>query len=230
MAKLLRKPEDLKEQLFENWERYCLRKITTTQDVDLAGPLRSYIEGLDFSIFGYKPLIKVLEEHQNTPYYVARFGLGLPLRPVNSVPPAALHDAETRYVEQLLEAYGDNAGTAFQSHSGLPDQYDRHFKRARESFYAAESLRNFSRDTLPEGTFDHLQQQIYAGVVDVCEDEYDCGLTRLKATTREAGRLQLTSSPLIGKTDVVDLHGICHQLANDDRLTWVPGEDGGNLG
>ena len=230
LAKLLRKPDELKRQLFTNWERHCRRKITTMQEVELDGALRSYIEALNFSVFGYKPLLQVIEDHKKTAHYVARFGLGLPQRPVNGLPPVLPQAAEARYVEQLLEAYGDNAGTAFTSHSGLPGNYDRHFKRARESFYAAESLRNFSRDTLPEGTFEHLKEQVHKGVVDVCEDEHACGFTRLKATTREAARLQITSSPLIGKTDVTDLQGICHQLANDDELIWVPKSEGGELG
>jgi len=30
----------------------------------------------------------------------------------------------------------------------------------------------------------------------------------------------------MGKTEITDLHGICHQLANVDRLTWVVEKEG----
>ncbi len=44
------------------------------------------------------------------------------------------------------------------------------YLRQRERFYHAESLKNFARDTVPTGTFDALQDEIYHGVIDVCED------------------------------------------------------------
>jgi hypothetical protein len=41
-----------------------------------------------------------------------------------------------------------------------------HLDRAREDFYRAESLRVFSRATVPEGTFETLQDEVFSGVVD----------------------------------------------------------------
>jgi hypothetical protein len=69
-------------------------------------------------------------------------------------------------VQQLLSAYGDNLNRPVTTHAGLETRLARHFVRARESFYCAEALRNFSRDTLPDGAFENLQKQIYDGVID----------------------------------------------------------------
>jgi hypothetical protein len=41
-----------------------------------------------------------------------------------------------------------------------------HFKRQREAFYHAESLRVFVRDKTEPVTFESLREQIYKGVVD----------------------------------------------------------------
>jgi len=62
-------------------------------------------------------------------------------------------------------------------------------------------------------------------VIDVCESPQPCGFTRVNATTAQAAALSLTSSALLGRVDVADRHGICHQLANEDRLIWVPSND-----
>jgi hypothetical protein len=222
LAALFRKPSELKASLISSWDSKCLNSIRTNNAVPLDADLLNHIQGLDFSVFGYTPVLKIIEQHKTTPHYIARFGLGLPPRPSHLPPPEIPQSHETRYVQQLFEAYEDNTKSNFTNSSLLPTDLQRHFHRSRESFYSAEALRNFSRDTLPSGTFEGLQDQVHDGVIDTCESTHSCGLTRLKKTTAHAATLSITSSPLIGKTDITDIHGICHQLANDDRLTWVP--------
>jgi hypothetical protein len=97
------------------------------------------------------------------------------------------------------------------------------FLRQRERFYHAEALRNFARDTVPAGTFDALQEEVYHGVVDTCEDSHANGFDRMRATVMQAAKVAITSSPLASVTKAQDRQGICHQLANEDQLTWVPG-------
>ena len=88
-------------------------------------------------------------------------------------------------------------------------------------FYSAEALRNFARDRTPLGTFDSLQEDIFHGVIDVCEVSYASGLERLRATITTAAIIDVGGNALFGVTRVADKQGVCHQLANDDRLTWV---------
>ena len=96
------------------------------------------------------------------------------------------------------------------------------FLRQRERFYHAESLRNFARDTVPDGTYDSLQNEIYHGVVETCEKEHEDGLVRLRETLSQAGTVAIGSNPLASAVRVQDKQGICHQLANEDKLAWVP--------
>lgn len=223
LMRLLKKPEALKARLLELWADKCEPHLVTGKTVALDDALRAHIEAIDFSIFRHLPPSTLIEGHKTTPYFAVRFGLGLPPRPASPEPPTDINTVETRYVAQLLEAYGDHLKSPI-SLEHLPPRLVGHFQRARQSFYCAEALRSFSRDTLPPGAFENLQNQIYDGVVDVCEAHHPCGLTRVDATTRHAGQLAVTSSALLGRMDVIDRRGICHQLANKDRLTWVPGD------
>jgi hypothetical protein len=101
---------------------------------------------------------------------------------------------------------------------------NENFRRQRERFFHAEALRNFARDTVPDGTFASLQEEILHGVIDVCEIDHSDGFARMSAVVTQAAALPLVSSALASVTRTQDKQGICHQLANVDKLTWVKGE------
>ncbi|WP_309252308.1 ABC-three component system protein [Escherichia coli] len=63
---------------------------------------------------------------------------------------------------------------------------------------------------------------MYHGVIDVCEDYHLSGFARMKETMKHATTIAVTSNPLVTSIKTQDRQGICHQLANDDRLIWVP--------
>jgi C-terminal domain 6 of the ABC-three component (ABC-3C) systems len=95
------------------------------------------------------------------------------------------------------------------------------FRRHRENFYKAESLRVYARDSVPPGTFERLQDDIHAGVVDVVESDHDSGLARLTSVLSLVGQLDLNRHRLISVVEIDDRKGICHQLANVDRIRWM---------
>jgi hypothetical protein len=223
LEKLLSNPEELKRKTKENWIKYCQTSITETTPVYLSGELEEFFDEFDFSIFSSKSHLELIESHSKTAYHVVRFGGGLPPRPIPSVPPEQPVPSESKYILKLIDAYGDHLGIRLKEVSAL-EQYNnlkQDYLRQRERFYHAEALRNFARDTVPEGTFDVLQDEVYHGVVDVCEGNYASGFERMKATVAQASQVSVTSNPLATAIRVQDRQGICHQLANDDRLTWV---------
>jgi hypothetical protein len=95
-----------------------------------------------------------------------------------------------------------------------------HFNRQREFFYHAEALRNFARDTVPPGTYEDLQSEVHAGVIDIQEAEHSNSYARLTSVLQGASSLQLTANALMSVIKVQDRKGICHQLVNEDRLRW----------
>jgi len=227
LEKILNKPADLKAKAKENWDKHCREAITSTALAPLTGGLNEHFESFDFSIFSSRSHVELIEAHSKTGFHAVRFGGGLPPRPDPALPPEELADNESRYIRQLLDAYGDHLGTSINDPAVL-DPYNslkRDYLRQRERFYHAESLRNFARDTVPEGTFDDLQNEIYHGVIDVCEGSHVDGFERMKATVAQASSIAATSNPLVSAAKTQDRQGICHQLANDDRLIWVPKDE-----
>lgn len=166
----------------------------------------------------------MIEQHASTPFHTVRFGGGLATRPEPEIPPEDTVSMDHRYVRQLLSVYAQSIGDDQESPdlSLLDKDVDiRHkFQRQRERFYHAESLRNFSRDTVPPGVFEALQDDIFDGVVDVCESRHDCGMDRLNATMSQAANVAVDASPLASVTRTRDKQGVCHQLVNESRLNW----------
>jgi hypothetical protein len=213
----------LKKAVMENWDKYVRRAITDTQEVPLEGPFFAYVEAFDFSIFDSKTALQITEGHRQSPCHSSRFGGGLPNRPVAEKPPAVIAAAESRYIAQLLGAYADHKKQPVADVKALKawPKLDGHFGRQREAFYHAESLRVFARDNVPAGTFEALQDDIHTGVVDVCDADHADGYERVKQVTQAARELHLTSNALLTCSKPKDRDGICHQLANEDRLLWT---------
>lgn len=219
---LLLAPDELKQRLIENWDKDCAAEISAKQTIKLEGDFDDYVSGFDFSIFTFKTRLEVIDEHKLSPYAVHRFGGGLPPRPDPAPHPAAIAPVESRYVQQLYDVYSEETNTTITDITKL-GQHGKllaHLDRQRECFYSAEALRNFARDTVPEGTFEDLQNEVFTGVVDVEQSAHSSSMVRLNAVTSAATVLQITSNGLITATKINDRKGICHQLANGDRLIW----------
>lgn len=227
LEKLFNTPGELKAKTVENWDKHCRDGITSGMSIALDGALKGYFDAFNFSIFSSRSVVEIIEEHSKTRFHAIRFGGGLPVRPNPGLPPNTPQENESRYIRQILDAYGDHLGTSLSNAAALDHHgtLKRDYLRQRERFYHAESLKNFARDTVPDGTFDALQDEIYHGVVDVCENNHASGFERMKATISQAATVAATSNPLVSSMKVQDRQGICHQLANDDRLRWIPGDD-----
>lgn len=227
LINLFKKPGDLKAKLIQNWDNYCRSGITSTEEIELDQNLKDYIDTIDFSAFGYIPAQRLIDEHRRTRWHVARFGGDLPQRPQIPDPPHALDDNEAVYIEKLFAAYADHQGHPVASLDDLAgvEKLIRHYGRSREEFYSAESLRGFSRDTLPPGSYEKLQEEVLAGVYDILDGDHDDGFRRVQAVVQAARQLHLTRHALVPRLDVRDRGGICHQLANDrEEVRWVPDE------
>lgn len=225
----LENPETLKSQLIENWDKQCKDKIKSREEVLLTDELKAHLETIDFSIFeSYDPQ-KLIDEHANTSYHASRFGGGLQKRrDINISIPDGIAVSESIYTTQLFHAYSDHVKTDISeiAHLSGYDELERHFNRQRLGFYSADSLNQFSRDTLPTDTdyFEDLKEEFYTGVVDVAEESYTSGYERVKATTNFAKSLSINANPLVSQLRVADREGICHHLANEKRLIWVAGK------
>ncbi len=224
LSNLLKKPHALRDGLLANWDKACRTEITKTEVVDCDAAMKAHIASLDFSIFKTKPLLRIIEGHAKTCWYVARFGGGLPPRPEPTPPPGDPTDNEAVFVGELRRAYADHLKQDLKDlDAGLRSREDlrEHFHDARVEFYSAEGLRTFSRDTLPQGEFEKLQDEVHSGVKDDVRGVHADGYQRVLAVVKTARAMQLTSNPLTTRIHTRDRGGICHQLANDGKVLWV---------
>lgn len=224
LGKYLAKADQLKEELKKNWEAYCEGEITSTIKIKLEGDLLAYFDSFDFTIFDSISLVAMIEQHASTPFHSVRFGGGLGIRPMPEIPPENSVSLDHRYVRQLLNVYaqhiGDEQKPVDLSLLDKNEDIRTKFQRQRERFYHAESLRNFSRDTFPPGVFEDLKNDIFDGVVDVCEAKHNSSMDRLNGTMSQAANVAVDASPLASATRPKDKQGMCHQLVNDGRLSW----------
>jgi hypothetical protein len=223
LSNLLRKPDNLRSQLIENWDKHCKAGITSTAEIELDPDLRAYLDALDFSIFEAVPPLRIIDQHAKTRWYAARFGGGLPARPKLAPPPATITDDEVTYVRSLLDAYGDHLKCAVPTVADLDahDDAREHFIDARLEFYSAEALKAFSRDILPPGAFEELQEELHGGIKDEMRGEHSDGFRRVLAVVKTAKLLPITDHALKERLSLIDKGGICHQLANNGKVRWV---------
>jgi hypothetical protein len=224
LSNLLKKPHALRDGLLANWDKACRTEITKTEVVECDTAMEAHIASLDFSIFQTKPLLRIIEGHAKTRWYAARFGGGLPQRPEPLAPPNVPAANEAVFVGELRLAYAQHLKQDVKDlDAGLAarDDLREHFHDARVEFYSAEGLRTFSRDTLPQGEFEKLQDEVHSGIKDDVRGAHVDGYQRVLAVVKTARALQLTSNPLTTRIHTRDRGGICHQLANDGKVRWV---------
>ncbi|MFO0880747.1 MAG: ABC-three component system protein [Gemmataceae bacterium] len=222
---LLQNPDELRTRLIAEWAKHVEKVIIKNQTIKLKDQLLDWVMNFDFKRVGYKGIDEIIEEHRKTTRYAPRFGGGLQIpRSQDMVPPATIDKHEQRYVKQLIEAYADHRGSpvSLETLASLPE-FNNHFNRSRERYFCAETLRNDVRDNLPHGvTFEQVQDQIHETVIDIAEDSsHKSGFVRVKAVTNKASTCHLQDHPLKTYMNPKILMGICHQLANVDRLKWV---------
>lgn len=218
---LVSRPTDLRAQFLERLiEGHSLVKGMEKAAIEA---VRSLAADTDFAMFRSVEVLDALTTHARTRWHAARFGTSLPERGDSEGPPEDYLPDETRYLQQLLAAYAERHPgmiTTLDSVAAVP-KMARNLQRQRVRFFKAESLRAYSAGAVPPGTFEKLQDDIHAGVIDVADADHPDGYTRLNQVMTQVGSLDLSRHKLINVTEIDDRQGVCHQLANDDRLTWV---------
>lgn len=225
LGDLLDDPSRLKKGLFDEWDNKCKGKITSTETVELTKELKTYIDSLDFSIFNALDPQELIEQHKQTRFYAARFGGGLQRRLKPTIPTFNNKEYSLRFIEQLFDAYSDHAKVDIAKFEDLKRHTEcfDHFNRNRNCFYWAEALNQFSRDHLPPANtcFEDLKEEVFQGVIDTCNSAHKSGYENVLKTISEATKLNLIGNALLEKAQVQDKIGICHHLANENKLNWV---------
>lgn len=216
-------PEKLRKYMKENWVKHCATDITSTKTIDLTPELSAHIDNFDFSIFKAKQPLDLINEHAETRYHLAVFGLPLIERGPPKAPPSTVAPSETEYVGQLYEVIGHEIGMnvkCFEDFSHI-SQHKKLFDRSRIMFYCAEGLKELARDQMADPAyFDTLLDEFQDGLFFDYTSVGQTGMQRLLATIKAAQALQLTGHVLGPHVRAKDREGMCHQMANEKRLRW----------
>ncbi|MFI5966666.1 ABC-three component system protein [Streptomyces asoensis] len=220
-------PETLKAKFFEAWN-----KDKSTLGTDLNATDRAAVEELaratDFSMFKQADMDWILEVHRRTPHHVRRFPEQLPPRPAVGQPPSEQGPLEAVFVRQLLDVYNEKYGLNLQTlqEARKHPKTKEHLVRQRGAFYSAESLRVFARESVPLATYGAIESDLYEAVVDVADGSYESGYERLRAVLNAAASHHPNSVNILSAVvTLLDQKGLCHHLANANRLTWCKGEE-----
>lgn len=222
LVNLLEEPDELRRRLISEWPDKCAEKIAKNETITLDGPLKSYVEAFDFSIFGDVSPSDLIQQHQRSPRHISRFGGGLPFLNSPPVLPAEIAANETTYVAALLEAYSEHTCTDLGDVTGIPVGHvcASHLQNSREAFYDAEMLRAMSREQLGTAAYPALLENVLDGIRDIVDSSHDDGFARVKAASQATLSMQLSADPHVTRLTPRRRKGTCHQLANDRRVRW----------
>lgn len=222
LARMLINPPKLKADFLKYWD-----KPGDSLGGHLDAGVRAGVDALaradDFSRFQAPDLDQILKWHSSTPQHSDRFSKPLKDRPAVEAPPPEARPEEAAYVRKLLDVYNETYGCAMTT---LREAYDHAMagpmmRWHREVFYHAESLRVFARDSVLQGTYEAIESDIFHSVFGVAQRNHSTGQDRLDAVQAAAASASLTAANVL--TPIVtapDRQGLCHQLANNGRLTW----------
>lgn len=219
---LLDNPEALRAYILAEWDQRCATKIIKGT-VPLDAAMKAHIGTFDFSTFRAKQPLDLLNEHEKTRYHLTVFGAPLIERPPPPKPPSAVAAGEAEYVQQLFLAIGEAVGkeVADRSEFAHLSVHAKLFDRSRVTFYCAENLKELARDQMADvAFFETLLDEFSNGLYHDYNAAGLTGLQRLSATVKAAQQLQLGGHVLAPHVVANDREGMCHQLANEKRVTW----------
>jgi hypothetical protein len=217
---LLDKPSALRDELIHQWPKYCAEKIVKGQVITLEGDLLRCIESYDFSRVSRISTDDLLRDPSIRPVLAKWFGADLGAPP-KGVVPSDVQSTELPYIRQLVAAYNQRDGMAYQDHIEVSEKsaHGPHLARQRERFYHAEAFKRYYRDNTAHDVLDTFEGDIYHGVVDLWESEHQDSLSCVEAVMAHVASVTV-SGPLAIHARVPVRQGVCHHFANEDRIRW----------
>lgn len=100
---------------------------------------------------------------------------------------------------------------------GLLEDFVQH----RERFFSAEAFTHHYRDETEPGTVEAFVDDVFYSIDPVAKQAHQTGYDRLNSCLQHAA--------LVNAGGILSPHarpktkqGVCHQLANKGRITWMP--------
>jgi len=219
LRKLLLNPDKFRDEVIATWDVRVAPNVVEGEKHILAGDLDAYVRNYDFTSFTFATLEEVLDDHRKTAYWSSRFGGELPF-PNLGVTPDVIAPEETVYVSKLLEVYAEEIGTPIECADDLSAhiEWRNDLQKQRVRFYDAEAFMATYRDQTEPGTIESFADEIM-DTIDPVLGTTSSAHDRLSTALSAAGQAA-PASVLTPRAKIRVKQGVCHQLANADRITW----------
>jgi len=220
LEKLIFNPTLFKKEIIDEWDKYCAKNIIDGDTIKLDKALKDFICDFDFSVISRVNLDDMLCDPSITPVLFKWFGAAPGEAPKGDVP-TSIESTELNYINKLVKAYAEREGVIFSSHEDIASypEHSNHLSRQRERYYDADAFKRFYRDNTDQSTIDSFSNDVYHGVVDICNANHQDALSRVDAVMAQAANVK-PSGPLAEYARVPVKQGICHHFANEDLLKW----------
>lgn len=202
-------------------------KSYTKQQLEKIGEHAEKIKVFENVSFESKDLTYILGGTAGDRYYISKRRDSIPARDPNKEIPEEdkekIKSYERLYVQKLVDVFNelDSSCTDAKSVEDNLD-YGEEFRNQRKYFFAAEYLRLHVRDSVPEEIYERFKDDVCEGVKYRMNQAHENGRERLLAVQQQAIDLNLDAHSLITSiADYRERKGVCHQLADEDKLTWV---------
>lgn len=230
MMKLIKNEEEIRKGLISFWDTKCKNKIMKNKSIEFDSELLNYINKFNFKIVDTCSINKIIEQHRQTDYFYFRFGgVNKPKRIHKMEVPDDIDSKELLYVKKIFKAYSENKGENIDINNlNKYSELNSNFIRHRRYFYSAESLKHCIRDIfIKEDEFNKLKDEMYSGIIDFIEEDFQDGYVRLNKTMHESTKVNLSVSIVDRDLHFInndDKKGLCHEISNDDttekQLDW----------
>lgn len=164
---------------------------------------------------------KLLTYHRRTSDHTSIFGVGMVTRPEVPEEPSEISDKEHIFVDQIVEVVSDIRGITYAKPEELNSDDRSLVEYARRSYYSADSLRIFIRDTVSsEEEFVKFKSTVKDLIMPVYHMSYHSRHQKMLSCLNAASMGNIGHfwfSTFVGSSDQ---SGVCHHLVVDGKIKW----------
>jgi hypothetical protein len=220
LESIIDRPSELKNALINQWDSVCATSITKRVVTPIDDKLKAVINAFDFKNVRAITLDNMMSDPAVKPLLIEKWGADPGKYPAATVP-TFVQDTEMRYIDELVEAYGERAKTSFTDHHDVLKHTDHgpDLRRQRERFFEADAFQKFYRDNTSASIISGFRKDLHFGVIERWKAPVTDTLARVETVMDHAGTV-VPAGPLAKYAHIPVKQGMCHHFVNDGELSW----------
>lgn len=217
---IIDKPSELKAELIKGWDSVCANSITKKVATPCNAKIMAAINAFEFKNVRVVTLDDMMADPAVKPLLIEKWGADPGKYPPATVP-TDVQSTEMRYIEELVEAYGERAKSPFADHAAVLANADHgpDLRMQRERYFEADAFQKFYRDNTSANVISSFRKDIKFGVAERWKASTADTLARVESVMDRAGTIT-PAGPLAKYAHVPVKQGMCHHFVNDGELSW----------